>query len=136
MRKESGPLGEPPPESFSLLDRIGVRSVPVPEHAEDYAIRLVMGTQPGSRYAPALVNRFVALGSSPRGAQALLLGAKVKALLAGRFAVGVEDIQAVALPVLRHRVLMNFEGLSEGVKSEKVVTEVLGSVESNVGAPA
>ncbi len=113
-----------------------VRSVPVPEHAEDYAIRLVMGTQPDSRYAPALVNRFVALGSSPRGAQALLLGAKVKALLAGRFAVAVEDIQAVALPVLRHRVLMNFEGLSEGVTTEKIVSEVLGSVDATAGATA
>ena len=105
-----------------------VRQVPVPEHAEDYAIRLVMGTQPGSAYAPELVNRYVSLGSSPRGAQALLLGAKVKALLAGRFAVATEDIAAVALPVLRHRVLLGFEGLSEGVTTDQVVDEVLSKL--------
>ena len=105
--------------------RSTVRQVPVPEHAEDYAIRLVMGTQPGSAYAPELVNRYVSLGSSPRGAQALLLGAKVKALLAGRFAVATEDIAAVARPVLRHRVLLGFEGLSEGVTTDQVVDEVL-----------
>jgi len=108
--------------------RSTVRQVPVPEHAEDYAIRLVMGTQPGSSYAPELVNRYVSLGSSPRGAQALLLGAKVKALLAGRFAVATEDIAAVARPVLRHRVLLGFEGLSEGVTTDQVVEEVLAKL--------
>ncbi|MDG1490415.1 MAG: MoxR family ATPase [Planctomycetota bacterium] len=108
--------------------RSTVRQVPVPEHAEDYAIRLVMGTQPGSAYAPELVNRYVSLGSSPRGAQALLLGAKVKALLAGRFAVATEDIAAVARPVLRHRVLLGFEGLSEGVTTDQVVDEVLAKL--------
>lgn len=105
-----------------------VRSVPVPEHAETYAIRLVMATQPGSDYAPGIVNQFVSLGSSPRGAQALLLGAKVKALLAGRFAVGAEDIAAVALPVLRHRILLGFEGLSEGITTDQVVDEVLAKL--------
>jgi MoxR-like ATPase len=108
--------------------RSTVRQVPVPEHVEDHAIRLVMGTQPGSAYAPELVNRFVSLGSSPRGAQALLLGAKVKALLAGRFAVATEDIAAVAHPVLRHRVLLGFEGLSEGVTTDQVVDEVLAKL--------
>ncbi len=108
--------------------RSTVRQVPVPEHAEDYAIRLVMGTQPGSAYAPELVNHYVSLGSSPRGAQALLLGAKVKALLAGRFAVATEDIAAVARPVLRHRVLLGFEGLSEGVTTDQVVDEVLAKL--------
>ena len=74
------------------------------------------------------MNRYVSLGSSPRGAQALLLGAKVKALLAGRFAVATEDIAAVALPVLRHRVLLGFEGLSEGVTTDQVVDEVLAKL--------
>ena len=113
-----------------------VRAVPVPDHVEDYAIKLVMATQPGSRYAPRVVNEFVALGSSPRGAQALLLAGKVAALRAGRFAVAVEDLVGAALPVLRHRVLMNFAGLSEGVSTEKVVAEVLSSVEARTGASA
>jgi len=102
-----------------------VRSVPVPEHAQQHAVRLVMATQPGSSYAPRLVTEMVALGSSPRGAQALLLGAKVRALLAGRFAVAEEDVRAVARDVLRHRVQVNFRAHSEGVRVEDVLGEVL-----------
>ena len=105
-----------------------VRQVPVPYHAQDYAIRLVMATQPGSDYAPGIVNQYVSLGSSPRGAQGLLLGAKVKALLAGRFAVSTDDIAAVAKPVLRHRVLLSFEGLSEGITTDQVVDDVLAKL--------
>jgi MoxR-like ATPase len=105
-----------------------VRAVPVPMHAKRYAIHLVMATQPGSPYAPEKVNACVALGSSPRGAQALLLAAKVKALVRGRFAVSVEDIREIALPVLRHRVLINFHGQSENVTDEAIVREVLAKV--------
>jgi MoxR-like ATPase len=105
-----------------------VRAVPVPEHAQNYAVRLVMGTQPKSPHAPAMVNDMVALGSSPRGAQALLLGAKVKAILAGRFAVASEDVAAVALAALRHRVMVNFRAHSDGIGAEHVVREVLAKV--------
>jgi MoxR-like ATPase len=106
-----------------------VRSVPVPEHVETEAIHLVMATQPGGPYGPGVVNEVVSLGSSPRGAQSLLLAGKVKALLAGRFAVAGEDIRAVARPVLRHRVLINFQGLSDGVSPDDVVEAVLERVE-------
>ncbi|MCP3915535.1 MAG: MoxR family ATPase [bacterium] len=102
-----------------------VRSVPVPEHAQAHAIRLVMATQPGSDYAPPIVGECVALGSSPRGAQALLLAGKVHALLAGRFAVSTDDVRAIALPALRHRVLINFHGQSDGVTTDDVVRAVL-----------
>lgn len=105
-----------------------VRAVPVPSHAKKYAIHLVMATQPGSPYAPAAVNEFVSLGSSPRGAQSLLLAAKVRALCNGRFAVSTGDIKEIALPVLRHRVAINFHGQSEGFTDAKVVAEVLKSV--------
>jgi len=105
-----------------------VRAVPVPDHAKRYAIHLVMATQPGSDYAPAQVNQCVALGSSPRGAQALLLAAKVKALVNGRYAVSAADIKAVALPVLRHRLVINFHGQSEGVTDETIVRTVLNHV--------
>ena len=111
-----------------LAMRKTVRAVPVPEHAETYAVRLVMATQPKSAYAPGIVNQFVSLGSSPRGAQALILGAKVKALLAGRFAVSTADLRAVAKPVLRHRVLLGFEGLSEGITTDQVIDEVLAKL--------
>jgi MoxR-like ATPase len=106
-----------------------VRSVPVPEHVETEAIRLVMGTQPGSAYCPEIVNDVVSLGSSPRGAQSLLLGGKVRALLAGRFAVASEDVRSIARPVLRHRVLINFQGLSDGVSADDVVDAVLNHVQ-------
>jgi MoxR-like ATPase len=112
-----------------------VRSVPVPEHVQGYAIRLVMATQPGSKYAPALVNEFVSLGSSPRGAQSLLLAGKVKALMAGRFAVSCDDVRDVAKGALRHRVMVNFHGISEGITSDHLVEKVLSEVKQP-NAPA
>ena len=105
-----------------------VRAVPVPAHAQEYAIRVVMGTQPGSPYAPKRVNEYVSLGASPRGAQSLLLAAKVRALTTGRFAVSVEDVKAVALPVLRHRLLVNFHGQSDRVTDADIVSAVLEAV--------
>ena len=102
-----------------------VRSVPVPEHVETDAIRLVMATQPGNQHTAAMVNDVVALGASPRGVQALILAGKVRALLEGRFAVATEDLKAVAPDVLRHRVLVNFQGMSEGITSDDVIAEVL-----------
>jgi len=106
-----------------------VRSVPVPDEAQTYAIRLVMGTQPGSEYTPQLVNDCVSLGASPRGAQALLLAGKVKALLAGRFAVASDDVRSVAHVCLRHRLMIGFHGQAEGVTADAVVDAVLASVE-------
>ena len=79
------------------------------------------------------MNRFVSLGSSPRGAQGLLLAGKVKALLDNRFAVSEEDVRGVAHAVLRHRIMMNFEGQSEGVTPDHVVDQVLQHVRSPVG---
>ena len=105
-----------------------VRAVPVPDHAQQYAIRIVMGTQPGSPYAPRQVNEYVSLGSSPRGAQSLLLAAKVRALVNGRFAVSVEDVKHMALPVLRHRLLINFHGQSDRVSDADIVAAVLAAV--------
>ena len=107
-----------------------VRAVPVPELAKTYAIRLVMGTQPDSDYSPQIVNDYVALGSSPRGAQGLLLAAKVRALLNGRFAVSIDDIREIAIPVLRHRLVINFHGQSEGITADQIVNEVLANVKT------
>jgi MoxR-like ATPase len=108
--------------------RSTVRQVEVGEAAQEHAVRLVMATQPGSPYAPQLVEDSVALGSSPRGAQALILAAKVQALRAGRFAVAPEDVRAVALPCLRHRVLLSFQGQADGVTADRVVQAVLDAV--------
>ena len=110
-----------------------VRSVPVPEHVQSYAVRLVIGTQPDSEHSCDLINKSVALGASPRGAQSLLLCGKVRALLAGRFAVSDDDIRDVALPVLRHRVLVNFQGQSQGVTPDDVVKAVVSHVKPTHG---
>ncbi len=111
-----------------LAMRRMVRSVPVSKQVRGYAIRLIMATQPGSPYAPAAVNNSVDLGASPRGAQGLLLMGKVRALLDGRFAVSCDDIRGAALPVLRHRILLSFEGQSDRVNPDDLIRAVLNSV--------
>ncbi len=105
-----------------------VRAVPVPDHVQTYAVHLVMGTQPQSDFAPQMVNDYVSMGSSPRGAQSLLLAGKVQALLNERFAVSCDDIKAVAAAALRHRVMINFHGQAEGMTSDQVVAAVLEQV--------
>ncbi|MEO6599140.1 MAG: MoxR family ATPase [Polyangiaceae bacterium] len=102
-----------------------VRRVPVARHVQDYAIRVLQATHPTGEDAPDLVKRFVRTGGSPRGAQAMLLGAKVRALFDGRFAASIEDVKATALPALRHRVLLSFEGEAEGVAADRVISEIL-----------
>jgi MoxR-like ATPase len=111
-----------------------VRGVPVPDYVQDYAVHLVVATQPKSEFATPLVNQNVLLGSSPRGAQGLLLAGKVQALLAGRFAVSTDDIRAVALDVLRHRIIVNFQGQAEGFTPDHIIEDVLAYV--NVPANA
>jgi MoxR-like ATPase len=102
-----------------------VRKVPVAQHVQDYAVRLLLATRPESVDAPSSVRRFVREGASPRGAQSVLLAAKIRALMEGRFAAALEDVRASALPALRHRVLLNFEGEAEGVKTDAVLEEIL-----------
>lgn len=114
-------------DEIMALRRV-VRSVPVPERAKHHAVRLVVGTQPGSDFASKLVNDAVELGASPRGVQGLMLAGKVRALLDGRFAVSVDDVRDVAMEVLRHRVLVNFHGQADGVTPDDIVTSVLSHV--------
>ncbi len=105
-----------------------VRDVPVARHVQDYAIRLLRATHPEEPEAHPLTKRFVRFGASPRGAQALLLAAKIQALYDGRFAASIDDVKHVALPALRHRVLLNFEGEAEGVRSDQVIAGILESL--------
>jgi MoxR-like ATPase len=105
-----------------------VRSVAVSEQVHRYAARLVMATQPHSPHATTAVNRAVALGSSPRGAQGLLLMGKVRALIDGRYAVSCQDLREVALPVLRHRIMLSFEGQSDATTTDELIAGVLESV--------
>jgi MoxR-like ATPase len=102
-----------------------VRAVAVARHVQDYAVRLLEATHRDHPSASALVRRYVRHGASPRGAQACLVAAKVQALLAGRFHVAIEDLQRVAKPALRHRLILNFEGEADGVSADQVLDELL-----------
>ncbi len=104
------------------------RQVPIASHVSEYVARLVVATHPGSESAPPMVRRFVRYGASPRGGQAMVLGAKIMALIAGRYNVAFDDVREVASAALRHRLLLNFEGQAEGVKPDAMVAELLESV--------
>jgi MoxR-like ATPase len=106
-----------------------VKEVVAAPHVKDYASRLVWATHPESELAPPLVKKYVRFGSSPRGAQAIILAAKVSALVDGRFNASFQDIKLVVPHALRHRALLNFEGEAEGVKMEDVVGELLRTVQ-------
>ena len=101
------------------------RSVPIARPVQAYAIRLTLGSHPESPHATPLVKRYVRYGASPRAAQALVLAGKIHALTRGQAFVSVEDIRAVALPALRHRVLLNFEGEAEQVNPDTIVGELI-----------
>ena len=101
------------------------RDVPIASHVMAYAIRILRGTHPDTERVPEIVKAFVRYGASPRGAQALVLGAKIHALLDGRFNVAYGDVQAVATPALRHRVILNFEGEAEGIGTDAVVRAII-----------
>jgi MoxR-like ATPase len=102
--------------------------VPVARHVQDYAVRALQATHPDGPDAPDIVKRFVRYGSSPRGAQAVLLAAKIRALFDGRFAASVDDVRASVHPAMRHRVLLNFEGEAEGIKTDQVLDAIVKSV--------
>jgi MoxR-like ATPase len=105
-----------------------VREVLVAPQVQDYAIRLVLATHPQGEFATPDANKYIRFGGSPRGAQALVLGGKVRALLEGRYNVSFEDIRRVYLPALRHRVLLNFEAQAENIPSDTVLAQILNEV--------
>lgn len=104
-----------------------IRETPIAAHVRDFAARIIMGTHPDWDGSPQITKRVVRYGASPRGAQSLVLGAKVRALTQGRFNVSVEDLKALAVPALRHRVILNFAGESEGIDTDKLITQVVES---------
>ncbi|MCS7310494.1 MAG: AAA family ATPase [Armatimonadetes bacterium] len=114
-------------ETVVWMQRLA-RQVPLAEPVRDFASQLVHFTHPEVDGAPNAVKRYVRYGSSPRGAQALVQTAKVRALSQGRYNVAIEDIEAVAYPALRHRILLNFEAEAQGVTPEQVIDAVLGHV--------
>ncbi len=102
-----------------------VRAVPIARPVQDYAIRITLATHPQPPYAHALTMKYVRYGSSPRGAQALVIGGKIRALLHNRVHVSCEDIRAVAYGALRHRILLNFEGEAERVDTDTIIKGIL-----------
>ncbi|MBN8457104.1 MAG: AAA family ATPase [Verrucomicrobia bacterium] len=105
-----------------------VRRVPVPEHLYDYAVNIVRKTRPGQPEAPQWVKETVGWGAGPRAVQYLVLGAKARAALRGSYMASLEDIEAVAAPVLTHRVITNFSAESQGMTSKKIVERLVGEM--------
>jgi MoxR-like ATPase len=104
------------------------RAVPIAPHVTAYAVSILAATHPDGARAPGLVREYVRYGGSPRGAQALVAAGKIYALLDGRFNVSTDDIRAVAMPSLRHRIILNFEGEAEGITSEAVIRAILDAI--------
>jgi MoxR-like ATPase len=102
-----------------------VRKVPLARQIQDYAVRVVLATHPENPEATAMSKQFMRYGASPRGLQAVILAAKIRALLEGRYAVAIDDIRHVAAPALRHRMIMNFEGEAEGIRTDAIIAEIL-----------
>jgi MoxR-like ATPase len=123
-----------PPDIVPVLDRERilelrgtVRSLPVAREIRDYAIRLILATHPTRAQAPDSIKRYVRFGSSPRGAQALILAGKVRALSNDRAHVASEDVAAFVHAALRHRLLLNFEGEASGVDPDTLLDDVLAA---------
>jgi MoxR-like ATPase len=105
------------------------REVVIAPHLATYAVRLVLATHPNEAAAPAAVKQYVRHGASPRGLQALVAGAQVRALLEDRFNVSRDDLQAVALPAFRHRLILGFEAQADGITPERLIADVLSAVQ-------
>jgi MoxR-like ATPase len=118
---------------LSSEDVLGARTlvanVPVASAVMNYAARLVLATHPEQAAAPASIRSYVKYGSSPRGAQAIVLCAKVLAMINGRYHVSLDDIKRAAKPALRHRLIMNFEGEAAGMKTDSILDDVLKSLQ-------
>ncbi|TYQ18360.1 UNVERIFIED_CONTAM: MoxR-like ATPase [Acetivibrio alkalicellulosi] len=104
--------------------------VPVAKAVLEFASKLVLATHPDSQFATSSSKKYIRYGSSPRGAQAIISTAKIRALLEGRYNVAFEDIKYVAYPALRHRFFLNFDGLSEGITTDKMIDDIIKELES------
>ncbi len=132
VQRTTGPDGhrpQPIADAQAILElQELVREVPAASHVVDYAARIVLATHPDLPAAPEATRRFIRLGASPRAAQALVLAGKIHALLAGRFNVSYEDVRRVAVPALRHRLILNYEAQVNGVTADAVIRQILARV--------
>ncbi len=127
------------PELKRILDRKRiielqelVRRVPVADYVINYAVKLVKATRPTDESAPGFVKDWMAWGAGPRASQYLILGGKARALINGRFAVGTEDVKALAQAVLKHRIIINYRAEAEGVTPADIITRLLAEVKEEV----
>lgn len=111
--------------------RMAAKKIPAAKPVVGFAMKLVLSTHPESSCAPSVTQKYIRFGSSPRGAQALILTAKIRAILEGRYNVSFEDIKYVAYPALRHRLFLNFEGVSDGMTSDKIIKEIIEELRKN-----
>jgi len=132
MRRVAGVAGEAVRDVLhrdEILELQGViRRVPVADHVFQYAAKLVRATRPGESEAPDFIRDWLSYGAGPRASIFLILAGKARAMLRGRHWVAIEDVKAVALPILRHRIVPNFAALSEGIDSAKVVERLLETI--------
>ena len=105
-----------------------VRRVPISAHVMDYAVNLVRASRPGTKEALGFINDWLAWGAGPRAAQYLVVGAKARTVLSGRFNVSTEDVRALAKPVMRHRIFTNFNADAEGINADGVIDQLLKAV--------
>ncbi len=104
------------------------RQIPIDPQVRRYGIALIVATHPEHELAVAATKKFIRFGASPRGLQSLILGAKIRAILDSRFHVSREDLREMAFPVLRHRLILNFEGQADGISTDDVISKIIGSV--------
>jgi MoxR-like ATPase len=132
IERTTGPRLEPPAtvtDGASVLElQEIVREIPVASHVADYAVRLVLASHPDLPETTETARRNVRFGASPRAAQAMILAGKIHAVLAGRVNVAFDDVRRVALPALRHRVILNYEAEAQGLTTDRVIAELLAAV--------
>jgi MoxR-like ATPase len=123
------------PEATPVMDRARVnewrrlvRQVALANHVRDYAVRIVLATHPDGETSPEMIRRFVRYGASPRGAQALCLGGKIRALINERYNVGFADVAEIAKDVLRHRIILNFEAEAEGISPDEILDNLIAEL--------
>ena len=113
-----------------LMIRSVIRDMPISDAVMDYALSIVVATHPEQENAPEITKKYIQTGASPRAAQAIVKTAKARAFLEGRYNVSFEDIQFVAYPALRHRLVLQFEAISEGISVDAIICEILGSIQN------
>lgn len=131
------PTAEPVMTGDRVLEMSGLaRKIPIADEVRRYGIALVVATHPDHELAAAATKKYVRYGSSPRGLQSLILGAKIRAILDSRYHVSREDLRTMATPVLRHRLILNFEGQAEGINADDVIAKIIDGIPQDALAAA